>query len=80
MFRASHNVAITVMVLLLIGGILLAAAPYEVGTIRLAGVSLLWWYGVIVSPIITVLAATVVLLMVSRRRPTDDTTPAPASE
>jgi hypothetical protein len=78
--RASQNVAITVMVLLLVGGILLTAAPYEIGTIRLVGVSLLWWYGVVVSPVITVAVATVVLLMASRRRATDDSTPTPASE
>ena len=80
MFRASHNVAITVMLLLLGSGILLTLAPYEVGTIRLAGVSLLWWYGVVVAPVVTVAVTTAALLAGARRRPVEATAPTPASE
>jgi hypothetical protein len=79
-FRASHNVAIAVMLLLLGGGILLTVAPYEVGTIRLAGVSLLWWYGVVLAPVVTVAVTTVALLAGARRRPVEATAPTPASE
>jgi hypothetical protein len=79
-FRASQNLAITVVFLLLGGGILLTVAPFEVGTIRLAGVSLLWWYGVVVAPVVTVAVTTVALLAASRRRVTEPATPPPATE
>jgi hypothetical protein len=43
------------MVFLLLGGVLLLTlAPFEIGTIRLAGVSLLWWYGVLAVPVLAV--------------------------
>ena len=80
MFRASQHFAIAVMFLLLAGGILLTVAPYEVGTIRLAGVSLLWWYGVVATPVVTVAVATVSLLAAARRRPAENVTPSAASE
>jgi hypothetical protein len=79
-FRPSHNVAVAVMFLLLGGGILLTVAPYEVGTIRLAGVSLLWWYGVVVAPVVSVAVTTVALLTGARRPPAENATPSPASE
>jgi hypothetical protein len=46
-----HNVAIAVLFLLLGGVLLLTVAPFEIGTIRLAGVSLLWWYGLAAVPV-----------------------------
>ena len=49
--EAPHNVAIAVLFLLLGGVLLLTVAPFEIGTIRLAGVSLLWWYAVVAVPI-----------------------------
>ena len=50
--EAPHNVAIAVLFLLLAGVLLLTVAPFEIGTIRLAGVSLLWWYGVVAVPVV----------------------------
>lgn len=51
------------LVFLVLGGVtLLTMAPYEIGTIRLAGVSLLWWYGIVVVPVVAV-AATVMTLI-----------------
>jgi hypothetical protein len=61
---ARHNVAITVVFLLLGGVLLLTVAPWELGTIRLAGVSLLWWYGVVAAP---AAAVTVTVVALARR-------------
>jgi len=79
-FWASQNLAVSVVFLLLGGGILLTVAPFEVGTIRLAGVSLLWWYGVVVAPVVTVAVTTVALVVATRHRTVADTTPPPAAE
>jgi hypothetical protein len=79
-FWASQNLAISVVFLLLGGGVLLTIAPYEVGTIRLAGVSLLWWYGLVVAPVVTVAVTTGALFSASRRRAIEDATPPPAAE
>ena len=57
-----QNVAIVMVFLVLGGGVALAVAPYELGTIRLAGVSLLWWYGAVGAPLMTV-AVTVAALL-----------------
>ena len=62
--EAPHNVAIAVLFLLLGGVLLLTVAPFEIGTIRLAGVSLLWWYGVLAVP---VAAGTVTVAALVRR-------------
>ena len=62
--EAPLNVAIAVLFLLLGGVLLLTVAPFEIGTIRLAGVSLLWWYGVLAVP---VAAGTVTVAALARR-------------
>ena len=80
--EAPHTVAIAVLFLLLGGVLLLTVAPFEIGTIRLAGVSLLWWYGVLAVP---VAAGTVTVAALARREPrqrsadagVDATVPAP---
>ena len=62
---APQNVAIVIIFLTLGGVLLLAVAPFEIGTIRWGGVSLLWWYGGGVVPVVVV-AATVQALVRSR--------------
>ena len=63
------------MVFLLLGGVaVLTVAPFELGTIRLAGVSLLWWYGLVGVPVVLV-AATITLLI--RRAPSAPPGPPP---
>jgi hypothetical protein len=62
--EAPHNVAIAVLFLLLGGVLLLTVAPFEIGTIRLAGVSLLWWYAVVAVP---VAAAAITIAAMGRR-------------
>jgi putative solute:sodium symporter small subunit len=63
-----QNVAI-VMVFLALGGVVgLTVAPYEIGTIRLAGVSLLWWYGALVAPLTAVALTVAALWRAARQR------------
>jgi hypothetical protein len=78
---APHNVAIAMVFLVLGGVVALTVAPYELGTIRLAGVSLLWWYGVIAAPLLTVTITIAALLRPGlRHTPTPDSPSVPASE
>ena len=64
------------LVFLLLGGVLvLTLAPFEIGTIRLAGVSLLWWYGVLVVPVLSVFITAAVLLRGPARREEPNVTP-----
>lgn len=47
------------MLLLLLAGFpLIALLPNEVASIRLAGLSLLWWYGGVAAPLLAWLIAT----------------------
>lgn len=41
-------------ILLLSGFVTLAVGPFQLGTVRLAGVSVLWWYGVVLAPMLGV--------------------------
>lgn len=65
---APQNVAIVMVFLVLGGGVALTVAPFELGTIRLAGVSLLWWYGAVAAPVVTVTITAAALLRAARRR------------
>ena len=47
------------LLLLLAGFLIIAALPSDAGTIRVAGVSLLWWYGAFVGPALAWLVAVV---------------------
>jgi hypothetical protein len=81
--REPHTVAIAIIFLLLGGVTVLTMAPFELGTIRLAGVSLLWWYGVVVVPLVTVATAVLTLLRVQARVSASDgpaASPAPDPE
>ena len=60
MSSARQTRAIATILLMLGGGVALSVAPFEVGTIRLAGVSLLWWYGVVATPVVAVAATAAV--------------------
>lgn len=74
MSTAPQNVAI-VMVFLVLGGVVaLTVAPFELGTIRLAGVSLLWWYGAVAAPVMAVVITTAALLRAARRREANEAT------
>jgi hypothetical protein len=60
------GLAITTIFVLLAGGVALSVAPFEPGTIRLAGVSLLWWYGVVAAPVIAVAVTAAALARAAR--------------
>jgi len=57
----SSGSAIVMVFLLLGGALLLTLAPFEIGTIRLAGVSLLWWYGALAAPVLAVVVTVTAL-------------------
>jgi hypothetical protein len=58
-----RRTAIVVLLGLLAGALVLALAPAAPGAVRIAGVSLLWWYVSVAAP----LAATALTLVVLRR-------------
>jgi len=53
---------------MLAGGVALSITPFEIGTIRLAGVGLLWWYGLVAAPAVAV-AVTAAALAWGARAP-----------
>ena len=57
-----RRTAIVVLLVLLAGAPLLALAPAVPGAVRLAGVSLLWWYAGLVAPLLATGIAIVVLV------------------
>lgn len=59
--RAVTKPATGILLLLavLAGVPLVACLPNQIGAIRLAGLSLLWWYGGVVAPVLGVLIAVV---------------------
>jgi hypothetical protein len=73
---APPTLAIVTIVVILGGGVALSVGPFELGTIRLAGVSLLWWYGVVAAPVVAV--AVTIAALAHAARPSEP--PAPASE
>ena len=63
MSGARHRAIVALLVLLAIAP-LLALAPFAPGAVRLAGVSLLWWYTGLIAP----LAATLIVITLLWRR------------
>lgn len=63
MSGARHRAIVALLVLLAIVP-LLALAPFAPGAVRLAGVSLLWWYTGLIAP----LAATLIVVTLLWRR------------
>jgi hypothetical protein len=59
-----RRTAIAVLLVLLAGAPLLALAPAAPGAVRMAGVSLLWWYTGLVAPLL----ATAITIAVLVRR------------
>ena len=50
------------ILVLLAGGAVLTVLPSGVGAVRVAGLSILWWYAVVVAPVVAVLVTVAVLL------------------
>jgi hypothetical protein len=57
-----RRTAITALLVLLAGAPLLALAPAAPGAVRVAGVSLLWWYVGAVAPLLATVVAIVALV------------------
>ena len=57
-----RRTAIAALLVLLAGAPLLALAPAAPGAVRVAGVSLLWWYAGVVGPLLATSIAIVVLV------------------
>ena len=57
-----RRTAIAALLVLLVGAPLLALAPAAPGAVRIAGVSLLWWYTGVVAPVLATAIAIRVLV------------------
>jgi hypothetical protein len=57
-----RRTAIAALLVLLVGAPLLALAPAAPGAVRVAGVSLLWWYAAVVAPLLATGLAIVLLV------------------
>jgi hypothetical protein len=53
----TRTTGVLLLALLLAGFLLLGALPNHVAAIRVAGLSLLWWYGGVLAPVMAVLVA-----------------------
>ncbi|HET9853763.1 MAG TPA: hypothetical protein VFR53_01815 [Methylomirabilota bacterium] len=53
----TRTTGLGLLVLLLAGFLFLGALPNQVASIRVAGLSLLWWYGGVLAPALAVLVA-----------------------
>ena len=51
----TRTTGVVLLALLLAGFLVLAALPNQVAAIRVAGLSLLWWYGGVLAPVMAVL-------------------------
>ena len=63
----ARRVGIGALVTLFAGALLVARAPWDPGSVRLGGVSLLWWYTALAAPVIAVVVTVAVLLAVRDR-------------
>jgi hypothetical protein len=57
-----RRTAIAALLVLLVGAPLLALAPAAPGAVRVAGVSLLWWYAAVVAPLLATGLAIILLV------------------
>lgn len=76
--RARKRVGIGVVLVLLAVGAGLAFLPFGASTVRVGGLSVLWWYAGVVAPCTAVIVTTVVLFRF-RRRPPDAGAGAPTA-
>ena len=53
----TRTTGVVLLLLLLAGFFLLGALPNQAAGIRVAGLSLLWWYGGLLAPVLAVLVA-----------------------
>lgn len=68
----TRTTGILLLALLLVGFLLLGALPNQVADLRVAGLSLLWWYGGVLAPVIALLVAIRGLAEPRPSRPPDE--------
>ena len=54
---STRSTGVVLLWLLLAGFLILGALPNQTASIRLGGLSMLWWYGGLVAPVLGVLVA-----------------------
>jgi hypothetical protein len=54
---STRSTGVALLWLLLAGFLVIGALPNQTASIRLAGLSLLWWYGGLLAPVVGVLVA-----------------------
>jgi hypothetical protein len=59
----ARRAAVIVLLALIAGAAVLAHGPFGLGSVRLAGVSLLWWYAAVAAPVVAIGAAVTALLV-----------------
>ena len=57
-----RRTGIVILVVLFAIALALSQAPFDLGTLRLAGVGLLWWYTLVIAPAAAVLVVAALLL------------------
>ena len=53
----TRTIGVGLLALLLAGFLFLGALPNQAASVRVAGLSLLWWYGGVLAPMMAVLVA-----------------------
>ena len=53
----TRTTGVVLLALLLAGFLLLGALPNHVASVRVAGLSLLWWYGGVLAPVLALVVA-----------------------
>ena len=59
----ARRAAVSVLLALIAGAAFLAHGPLALGSLRLGGVSLLWWYAAVAAPLVAIAAAVAALLV-----------------
>jgi hypothetical protein len=59
----ARRAAVAVLFALIAGAAFLAYGPLALGSVRLAGVSLLWWYAAVAAPAVAMAASSAALLV-----------------
>jgi len=60
---AARRAAVVVLLALIAGAAFLAHGPLALGSLRLGGVSLLWWYAAAAAPLVAIGAVVAALLV-----------------
>ena len=68
----NRSAGVLLLSILLAGFLVLGALPNQVASIRVGGLSLLWWYGGVIAPVTGVLAAFRWRAGVRTRSPADE--------